>query len=463
LGGFLDLSVIGSLGRAATTASSILLAGCTAYNPLPLPSGPDLVSAPAKLSVAHHEGDQIARLQKLDFKRPVSIDKIGILAVLNDPDLKSERGELGVAQAGVLQASLLPNPAATLDYGALISGPGIASSVGASLSQDIVAIVTRSSRVHSAKGQYAQVDAEQLWREWQVVQKARQLAVDIYWEERAADLTEHEQRLLKAEISQVRKAVSAGNLTLSALAPLLSADASAAQSLVSLRVSRLKDWQSLDGMLGLDPKVRFPIARPIPHRLPGNMEALVATLPTRRPDLLALQFGYGSAEQDVRAAVLQQFRSLTIGGSYGSDTSKVVTIGPSFGFELPIFNQNQGHIAKAEATRELLREKYQAQLDKSAGDARALAAQIKELSRSLGKAEHAADSAQSFVATARKAYERNDLDQRSLSDYETTALQRSIEVMDIKRQLDEDRVFLAVELGLNVPHRRIAFGATTES
>jgi hypothetical protein len=35
--------------------------------------------------------------------------------------------------------------------------------------------------------------------------------------------------------------------------------------------------------------------------------------------------------------------------------------------------------------------------------------------------------------------------------------------MDIKRQLDEDRVFLAVELGLNVPHRRIAFGATTES
>jgi outer membrane protein TolC len=308
-----------------------------------------------------------------------------------------------------------------------------------------------------------QVDAEQLWREWQVAQKARQLAVDIYWGGRAADLTEREQRLLKGEIAQVRQAVSAGNLTLSALAPLLSADASAAQSSVALRLSRLKDWQALDGMLGLEPSVRFRIARPVTRRLPDDMKALVSTLPTRRPDLLALQFGYGAAEEDVRAAILQQFPSLAIGGSYGSDTSKVVSAGPSFNFELPIFNMNQGHIAKARATRELLREKYQAQLDKSVGDATALVAQIKELSRSLGQAKRAADSAEALVATARKAYQSSDLDQRSLSDYEMTALQRSIEVIDIERQLDEDRVFLAIELGLDVPHRRIALSAATKS
>jgi len=430
---------------------------------LPLPSGPDLVSTPANLSIAHREGDQVARLHKIDFKRPVSIDQIGLLAVANDPDLKSEHGELRLARSAVLQASLLPNPAASFNYGALISGPATASSAGISLSQDIVAIITRDTRVRSAQAQFAQVDAEQLWREWQVAQKARQLAVDIYWEERGVDLTEREQRLLKGEIAQVRQAVSAGNLTLSALAPLLSVDASAAQSLVALRLGRLKNWQALDGMLGLEPSVRFRIGRPVSHRLPTDMSGLVSTLPARRPDLLALQFGYGSAEKDVRAAILQQFPSLTIGATYGSDTSKVVSAGPSFGFELPIFNMNQGHIAKARATRELLREKYQAQLDKSVGDANALVAQIKELSRSLGQARQAAGSAKALVATARKAYQRSDLDQRSLSDYEMTALQRSIEVIDIERQLDEDRVFLAVELGLDVPHRRIALSATTES
>jgi outer membrane protein, heavy metal efflux system len=447
--------------RVITIGGSLALVGCATYLPLPLPAGPDLAHTPAQLNTTLPVSRSTLS-RKVDFARPVSIDRIGLLAVLNDPDLKSERGELGIGRAGVLQATLLPNPSGTFDYGALISGPATSSSIAASLSEDIVAIITRGPRIKSAEAHVAQVDADQLWREWQVAQKARQLALDIYWDDRAIALITREQGLLGSEIAQVRKAVRTGNLTLSALAPLLSADASAAQSLVTLQIGRLKNWQALDGMMGLDPNVRFPIAEPRFQRLPLQVESLVDTLPGRRPDLLALQFGYRSAEEDVRTAILGQFPPLTLGGTYGSDTSKVVTAGPSFGFALPIFDRNQGHIAKAQATRALLREQYRAQLDKAVGNIRALVAQIRQLSSNLALVRKAAASARALAETARRAYDQHNLDQRSLTDYERTALQRAVEVVDIERQLGEDRVLLAVELGINVPHRRIALSAGTK-
>jgi outer membrane protein, heavy metal efflux system len=447
--------------RLLAIGGSLALVGCATYRPLPLPSGPDLATTAANLSSLPPALHATSLSRKIDLAHPVSIDRIGLLAVTHDPSLKSERGQLRLARSGVLQATLLPNPAGSFDYGALISGSGTTSSVAASLSEDIVAILTRGSRIKSAEGRFAKIDAEQLWREWQVAQKARQLAVDIYWGGRAIALTTREQGLLKSEIAQVRQAVSAGNLTLSALAPLLSADASAAQSLVTLQVNRLKNWQALDGLMGLDPDVRFSIARPRLHRLPRNLNVLIATLPDRRPDLLALQYGYRSAEQDVRAAIIGQFPALSLGGSYGSDTSNVVTAGPSFGFALPLFDHNQGHIAKARATRTMLREQYAARLDTAVGNIHALVAQISRLSRDLRSARKAAASAKSLARTARKAYGQHNLDQRSLTDYERTALQRTVQVVDIERQLGEDRVFLAVELGIDVPHRRIALGTET--
>lgn len=447
--------------RLIAIAISLSLVGCANYRPLPLPTGPDLARSPANLNVALPTRKGAHLSQNIDFAYPVSIDRIGLLAVLNDPDLKSERGELGIGRSGVLQATLLPNPSGTFDYGALISGPATSSSIVASLSQDIVAIITRESRIKSTVAHFAQINADQLWREWLVAQKARQLALDIYWGDSAIALTKREQIILRREIAQVRKAISAENLTLSALAPLLSADAASAQSLVTLRINRLKNWQTLDGLLGLDPKVRFSIARPRFNRMPGHVNALVATLPDRRPDLLALQYGYHSAEQDVRTAILGQFPTLSLGGSYGSDTSNVVTAGPSFGFALPVFDRNQGHIAKARATRALLREQYQSRLDKAVGNIHALVVQIGQLSNNVVLARNAAVAARSMVETAQKAYSEHNLDQRSLTDYERTALQRAVEVVDIERQLGEDRVFLEVELGINVPHRRIALSAGT--
>lgn len=443
-------------GTLAAWAALMGVAGCTSYHSAPLPQRPDLQRTPAGLDVTIPATTAQAAGTRIDITRPLTIDKIGLLAILNDPDLKTERGQIDVARAGVVQATILPNPSASFSYGQLIAGPGTTSSIAASLAQDIGPILTRGARIKSAHAHLDQVDAEQLWREWQVAQKARQLALDIASADRSIAMTEHETRLIGEATAQVQKAVAAGNLTVTAVSPLLAATAAAEQSLVALRLERLKNWQALDQLLGLMPDVRFAIAPPTFTPLPSALEPLIARLPERRPDLAALRLGYGSAEEDVRAAILGQFPALTMGGNYGSDTTAVVSAGPSFTFSLPLFGRNQGNIAKTRATRRLLGEQYQAQLDSAVATAHALVAQIARLSRDLTQARSAVQAAEGLAATARQAYTQGNLDQRSLTDYETTALERALQVVAIERQIGEDRIFLSVELGLGLPPVRLA-------
>jgi outer membrane protein TolC len=262
-----------SLALAAPLAVVAGLAGCASYHAAPLPQHVDLAARLSGLDLSIPADAGPKPDHRVDPAKPLTIDQIGLLAILNDPDLKSERGKLGVARAELLQATVLPNPSASLGYGALISGPGTASSIAASLSQDIAAIVTRGARVRSAKAHLSQVDADQLWREWQVAQKARQLAVDIVSDEREIGLTRHEHQLLLGELAEVEAAVGKGNLTVTAFAPLLTAVAAAEKSLQTLRQSRLTNWQALDALLGLVPSVRFAIAPPVFG--PGGVPAIL--------------------------------------------------------------------------------------------------------------------------------------------------------------------------------------------
>ncbi|HVC11146.1 MAG TPA: TolC family protein [Burkholderiales bacterium] len=436
--------------------AALALAGCATYRPVPLPQRAVLVREVTDLRhvVPGPRAGEPSR--DIDVAKSLDIDEIGMLAILNDPELLSERGAMSAARAGLLQASLLPNPSVGLGYAALLGGPGTSPSYTASLSQDIASLVTYRARVQSARAQVSQVNAELLWREWQVAQKARLLALELYWGGRAIGLTERDLAAVSGTIARVRAATAAGDLGLSALAPLLAAEASAQQSLAALRLGQLRNWQALDALLGMVPSARLRIARPALRPLPADVAALIADLPSHRPDLIALRLGYRSSEQDVRAAILSQFPALVLGLSWTSDTSEVRSAGPNVTFDLPIFDHHQGRIAQARATRLLLHEQYQARLDRAVAGVDGLVAQSKRLSADLAMASRAAASAASLAETARTAYAQGNLELRALTDYERTALQRRVEVVALRRRLGEDRIALAVELGLGLPKTRIA-------
>ncbi len=442
--------------RAAAIGLAVMLTGCGTYQPLPLARQASLAPGLAGLATQVPAVAAGAAPRRIDVGRPLDISDIGLLAILNDPDLKSEWGDMGVAQAGLVQASLLPNPTASLGCAALLGGPGSAPAYTASLSQDIAALVTYRARVHAARAHVAEVNATLLWQEWQVGQKARLLALDIYYGERSLALTRQELRLTSDEAQQAQAATQAGNLALGALAPLLAAQAMAAQALITLNVEQIKQWQALDALLGLAPDARFAIAAPELPPPPVQLAPLIARIPLQRPDIIALQLGYSAAEAGMRAAILGQFPAFLLGGSWGSDTTGVSSAGPSITFDLPIFDRNQGKITNAQATRLLLHAQYRARLDNAVGTARGIAAQERMLADELPQARQAARDAENFARSAEAAYAQNNIDQIALTDYQTTALQRDLELISLERAVGEDRLALDVELGLGLPATRLA-------
>ena len=254
----------------------------------------------------------------------------------------------------------------------------------------------------------------------------------------------------------MQAATQSGILDLTALAPLLAAKASAAQTAASLNLAQLQGWQQLNALLGLQPDVRFAIAPPKPAALPPDLERLIAQLPQRRPDLVALQLGYRSADESVRSAIIGQFPAFVAGYTWGQDTGNVRSGGPTASFDLPVFDRNQGQVAQARATRVQLHEQYAARLDAADGAAQGLVSQIKRLTSDVQEAESAAGAAEAQSKSAQQAYAQDTLDQRSLADFQTTALQRRIEAMALERSLGEARITLTLDLGLGLPQTRIA-------
>ena len=441
-------------------ACAVLLGGCALYHSLPLSKRPDLAGEMSQLQTRIPAAPGEAS-RTIATDQPLAIDDIGLLAVLNDPELRAERGTLDVARAGLLQASLLPNPSGSVSYAPILGGTDIAPAWAASLTEDVKAILTYHTRKKSARLQLEQVNADLLWQEWQVAQQARILALDLYWGGLSVALAERELQLLDREVREVQAATQSGILDLSALAPLLAAKASAAQTAASLGLAQLQQWQLLDALLGLQPDVRFPIAPPELAPLPPDVDSLIAQLPQRRPDLVALRLGYRSADESVRGAIIGQFPALAAGYAWGQDTTNVRSGGPTASFDLPIFDRNQGQVAQARATRLQLHEQYQARLDAADGAAKGLVSQIERLTRDVQEAERAAAAADTQSKSAQQAYAQDTLDQRALADFETTALQRRIEAMTLERSLGESRITLTVDLGLGLPRTRIAPPATS--
>lgn len=442
------------LGALALGACAALLGGCAFYHRLPLPKHPDLAGQLSQLRTRIPAGSGAYRTIAIDG--PLDIDDIGLLAVVNDPDLRAEGGTLDVARASLLQAALLPNPSASVSYTPIIGGTDIAPAWAASLTEDVKAILTYHTRKKAARFQLQQVNADLLWQEWQVAQQARILALDLYWGGLSAALAQRQLQLLDREVQEVQAATRSGILDLTALAPLLAAKASAAQTAASLNLAQLQGWQQLNALLGLQPDVRFAIAPPKPAALPPDLERLIAQLPQRRPDLVALQLGYRSADESVRSAIIGQFPAFVAGYTWGQDTGNVRSGGPTASFDLPVFDRNQGQVAQARATRLQLHEQYAARLDAADGAAQGLVSQIKRLTSDVQEAESAAGAAEAQSKSAQQAYAQDTLDQRSLADFQTTALQRRIEAMALERSLGEARITLTVDLGLGLPQTRIA-------
>jgi outer membrane protein TolC len=359
------------LRMAIVCLLAMTLENCAIYHPHPLDKSRGL--APSIQSL-HTSADQSAlpmpkawNRQSIDLKQGLNETDTVVLVVLNSPRLEAARAELIEAKATLYAAGLLPDPQAQISLAYPTSkGPNLSRGESFGLGVDLQKLLTLSARRDAASERVQATYLNILWQEWQVVQQARML-----W--RRALIQREQIKLLQDQFQQarstwegIRKALDLGNSTLDqeglALAPMMTAQAAVKEAQRQFNAT----MHDLHLLLGLDPSAPLELSGPkdisslIGAPIRDNLlQSRLDAIAQHRPDLLALQAGYESQEDQVREQILQQFPSFSLGINRSRDTSGVWTTGPFINLNLPIFNRNQGGIAVARATRMRLRQAYQ--------------------------------------------------------------------------------------------------------
>lgn len=424
-----------------------LLTGCASYHARPLPdqAGARRVAdldapAPTRWLPAH----------RFDPSDGLDVTEVATLAVANDPDLRTQRDALGIARAQAFAAGLLPDPQldASMDF-PRHGGAGLTNAFGLGLSADVTALLLRSSRVAAARQQARQVNLELLWSEWQTVAQARLLFDQVQALRAKQAELDTEQRALAPLDQRVQAALRAGNLTHDQASSGLNALSDVRQQLADNALALHQADSDLHHLLGLVPEAPLDLVGPAYDTLPTpkQIDAALAALPQRRPDLLALQAGYAAQEASLRGAIRAQFPAITLGANTARDTSAVYTNGVSLGITLPLFDRNRGNIAIQTATREQLRDDYRSRLLAARGDIRHLQADLATLDARLATLTVHAQALDAGRRAAEAAWARGDLDWPTYLSLRGNALAADLALIDLRQQRGTDAIALEALLG----------------
>jgi outer membrane protein TolC len=362
------------------------------------------------------------------------------------------RTQHGAAQADLLSAGLLPDPSITGGFAALISGPGNIPAISGSLTQDFSALITYRVNARAAKAGLAAVDAGIMWQEWQVAGQAQALCIAIDADDRTIASLKADAASLGQVNAATQAQVSAGNLTLAASSASLAALA-ANQTAVNVAIqARNQDLDQLDALLGLHPGTEIPVILPAVTPIsPVAAVKAIDSLPARRPDLIALRYGYDQADAKLRGAILTQFLPITIGGTGGRDTSNVWSAGPQLTLNLPLFNRNRGGIVRASAARAQLGAQYTASLASADASAEALLARIGILQAESTAADAQAQTAAVMAGQSQAAFANGSLDAQSAVNLQIAAGDRQREAVTLRAQRATANLALNTMLGIGLP------------
>jgi outer membrane protein TolC len=174
---------------------------------------------------------------------------------------------------------------------------------------------------------------------------------------------------------------------------------------------------------------------------------LTHDLSNRRLDLLALQQAYKNQDGQVHIAVLQQFPKISIGFTQTKNNSNYYTVGAGVSVTLPIFDQNQGQISFAEATRQQLFDEYANRVFQSNADVAELLTTITSLNQQIQSVFLSIPDLESLVNTYKQAIKVGQADVLTYTTSWNNCTDKKIELLSLQLQLDEARIALDIATG----------------
>ncbi|MBD8899374.1 TolC family protein [Rhodanobacter sp. DHG33] len=438
--------------RIALIATAALLCGCATYHPLPLGNGAGAASV-AQLSVPAGTMPVPAwTSHRFDPANGLDVTDVAMLAVANNPDLKVQRDGLGISRAQAFAAGLLPDP--QLSFGEDLphgnSGEsGVTRAYSLGIAEDVSSILLRSSRKHAANAQAKQVNLDLLWAEWQTIAQARLLFEQVQNLRTQQTEFDAEQRALAPVDQAVQAAVRNGNLSYDGASAGLNAMADARKQASDNAVALHQAESDLRQLLGLAPTAPLDLVGE-PYRADpddAQLQAALADLPRRRPDLLALQAGYRAQEATLRGAILAQFPAISVGLNNARDNTGIKSSGYTINLSLPLFDRNRGNIAIETATRQQLKDDYEARLLATRGDMLRLAADLRTLdARQQTQAAHAKqlDAARD---AAQLAWQQGLIDWPTYLSIRSNALAADTDLIALRQSRSTTAIALEALLG----------------
>ncbi|MHB8223987.1 TolC family protein [Acidithiobacillus sp.] len=427
----------------------LLLTGCASYHAQPLRDHLPAMAKVEREMAAALRHDNPASAQPVNLHAPLSGEDLGEVAVLLNPDLRAMRAQIGVAQAQVFAAGLLPDPQLSLsaDLPSNVAA-GYTNAYSMGLSWSLASLFTRSANLHIARAQAQSVQYQVAWQEWMVANQTRMLARQLYYLQKqetvsqtAATTTD---QLYRISVQNLR--LGDATITTTALRQIAWLDSQDRQLALRRQVTRVR--QDLNKVMGLPPEMHLALRAPeMPRNLPAAAR-LVPLADTHRLDLLALRAGYQAQEARIRRAILGQYPGFTIGISRAADTSNIQTIGPSIHLDIPLWNRNRGVIAESEATRAQLHAAYTARLFQTRADITALVADLHRLHQEITPLEQQVPQLQSAEQRLRGAAVEHNV---TLIDYEAVrsqALAKSLQLLALKQAYAEQQAALEMAVGL---------------
>jgi outer membrane protein, heavy metal efflux system len=426
-------------------ACALVFSGCATYHSRPLPTTPDLIRSPQLTVPADALGIPGLKPEPLDPARGLTETNVITLAVIGNPRLKAVRQQAGVARAQLLEAGLLPDPqiSAGLSKSALFTG------YSASLAEDIQALAARGAAKSAARAHLGAINLDILWQEWQVAERARELYIQSQALDDLGAVLDRRRTLLATLYARDQASLQQHFVTVSAVTADFTAWDSAETEWRAFELQATQTRHALDELLGLEPGAQLRLRGAPRSRVmtASDYQSALVSLP-HRPDLLALQAGYHSAEEELRAAVLAQFPLISAGIEKAKDPAEnVQSIGFNVTLTLPLFNRNRGPIAVGRASRAYLHQAYQASLDEAANQADQVWNAQATMQRQLDTLDQRRAELERAAAAASDSLHRGTLTLADYASVDANALATEGEEIRLRASLEQAQAVLAMLLG----------------
>jgi cobalt-zinc-cadmium efflux system outer membrane protein len=442
-------------------APLLAMAGCATYQDRPLSGSATLDAFESRTLDAQDLQAYVG--EKLNVQRrsvaPWNLPALTLAAFFYNPELDVARAEWAVTEAERQTAAEYPNPTLSV-------APGFNSTTGygESISPWIVATALDIPIETAGKRGYRIAEAEHLSEAarlqiaqsaWAVRSRVRGALLDLYAAVETADLLRRRQVVQEDNVGLLEQLLELGGISANELGQARVMRDEARLAILDAEKQRTQARARLAAAIGVPARaleskeLAFDAFETLPENIPPAEAQRRALL--NRADLLAALAEYQASQSALQQEIARQFPDVQIGPGYEFDQSENKwSVGLSV--TLPVFSQNQGAIAAAEARRARAEARFRSLQAQIVGD---LEQAVEDYRASLEKetvAERLARELQAATDRIRKMYELGEVTRLEVDAAElesaTGALNRFDARVETLRALGriEDTIQVAADL-----------------